>query len=204
MKFYRKNGHKITDAQGPLFAKIANSYVSDLTIVNKEGETKDWFGKTKQYTIIVNEQKKETVQEIKTLEELKTVGQNKYTKYVLKNDIDASSVTTETAVVKGIFKGEFDGGGFTIKGLKKPLFEKVQEGTVRNLKIENAEINSTEESSKNAVITKESNHAVFESLNLADIKVIAVSFGKSTSERIDHRFYFCIRKDFINTCFLHV
>ena len=78
------NGHKITDAQGPLFAKIANSYVSDLTIVNKEGETKDWFGKTKQYTIIVNEQKKETVQEIKTLEELKTVGQNKYTKYVLK------------------------------------------------------------------------------------------------------------------------
>ena len=135
------NGHKITDAQGPLFAKIANSYVSDLTIVNKEGETKDWFGKTKQYTIIVNEQKKETVQEIKTLEELKTVGQNKYTKYVLKNDIDASSVTTETAVVKGIFKGEFDGGGFTIKGLKKPLFEKVQEGTVRNLKIENAEIN---------------------------------------------------------------
>lgn len=63
--------------------------VSDLTIVNKEGETKDWFGKTKQYTIIVNEQKKETVQEIKTLEELKTVGQNKYTKYVLKNDIDA-------------------------------------------------------------------------------------------------------------------
>ena len=87
---------------------------------------------------------------------------------MLKNDIDASSVTTETAVVKGIFKGEFDGGGFTIKGLKKPLFEKVQEGTVRNLKIENAEINSTEESSKNAVITKESNHAVFESLNLAD------------------------------------
>lgn len=36
------------------------------------------------------------------------------------------------------------------------------QGTVRNLKIENAEINSTEESSKNAVITKESNHAVFE------------------------------------------
>ena len=171
------NGHKITDAQGPLFAKIANSYVSDLTIVNKEGETKDWFGKTKQYTIIVNEQKKETVQEIKTLEELQTVGQNKYTKYVLKNDIDASTATTGKAVAEGVFKGEFDGGGFTIKGLKKPLFEKVQEGTVRNLKIENAEINSTEESSKNAVITKESNHAVFESLNLADIKVSGVSYN---------------------------
>ena len=99
--------------------------------------------------------KKKPFRKLRTLEELKTVGQNKYTKYVLKNDIDASSVTTETAVVKGIFKGEFDGGGFTIKGLKKPLFEKVQEGTVRNLKIENAEINSTEESSKNAVITKE-------------------------------------------------
>ena len=171
------NGHKITDAQGPLFTKIANSYVSDLTIVNKEGETKDWFGKTKQYTIIVNEQKKETVQEITTLEELKTVGQNKYTKYVLKNDIDASSAADGTAVVKGTFEGEFDGGGFTIKGLKKPLFEKVQEGTVRNLKIENAEINSENADSKNAVITKESNHAVFESLNLADIKVSGVSYN---------------------------
>lgn len=59
------NGHKITDAQGPLFAKIANSYVSDLTIVNKEGETKDWFGKTKQYTIIVNEQKKKPFRKLR-------------------------------------------------------------------------------------------------------------------------------------------
>ena len=96
---------------------------------------------------------------------------------MLKNDIDASTATTGKAVAEGVFKGEFDGGGFTIKGLKKPLFEKVQEGTVRNLKIENAEINSTEESSKNAVITKESNHAVFESLNLADIKVSGVSYN---------------------------
>ena len=53
----------------------------------------------------------------------------------------------------------------------------ISQGTVRNLKIENAEINSTEESSKNAVITKESNHAVFESLNLADIKVSGVSYN---------------------------
>ena len=45
------------------------------------------------------------------------------------------------------------------------------------MKIENAEINSTEESRKNAVITKESNHAVFESLNLADIKVSGVSYN---------------------------
>lgn len=175
------NGHKITDAKVPLFTKIANSYVSDLTIVNTDGETKDWFGKTRQFTIIVNEEKKETVQEIKTLDDLRTVGENKYTKYVLKNDIDASSVTTEAAVVKGIFKGEFDGCGFTIKGLKKPLFEKVQEGTVRNLKIENAEIQSTEENSKNAVITKESNHAVFENLNMADIKVSGVSYNAAVT-----------------------
>lgn len=125
----------------------------------------------------LKEGKTPILQEIKTLEELQTVGQNKYTKYVLKNDIDASTATTGKAVAEGVFKGEFDGGGFTIKGLKKPLFEKVQEGTVRNLKIENAEINSTEESSKNAVITKESNHAVFESLNLADIKVSGVSYN---------------------------
>ena len=171
------NGYKITNAKGPLFTKIANSYVSDLTIVNTEGETKDWIGKTRPYTIIVNEQKKETVQEIKTLEELQTVGQNKYTKYVLKNDIDASTATTGKAVAEGVFKGEFDGGGFTIRGLKKPLFEKVQEGTVHNLKIEDVSIKSEEENNKTAVITKESNHAVFENLNLADIEVSGVSYN---------------------------
>lgn len=68
--------------------------------------------------------KKETVQEIKTLEELQTVGQNKYTKYVLKNDIDASTATTGKAVAEGVFKGEFDGGGFTIKGLKNHCLKK--------------------------------------------------------------------------------
>lgn len=58
------NGHKITDAEGPLFARIVNSYVSDLSVINKAGEKKDWLGTQKQYTIIVNEKKEETVKEI--------------------------------------------------------------------------------------------------------------------------------------------
>ena len=39
---------------------------------------------------------------------------------------------------------------------------------------------------------------------LADIKVISISFGKSAAKCIDHRLDLCIRQHFIDTCFFHV
>lgn len=172
------NGHKITDAEGPLFARIVNSYVSDLSVINKAGEKKDWLGTQKQYTIIVNEKKEETVKEIASLDDLKTLGENKYTKYVLKKDIDASSIT-EATVIKGIFKGKLDGGDFAITGLKVPLFEKVDDAVITNLKIKDVKISS--QGSKNAAITKESNHTTFENLNLENIQISGESYNAAIS-----------------------
>ena len=117
------NGYKITNATKPLFTRITNSYVADLTIQDTAEAEKDWIAKTKHYTIVVKEQKKETVKEIRTLADLKEIGQNKAQKYVLKADIDASEVT-ETAIAKGNFSGILDGEGHSITGLKVPLLEK--------------------------------------------------------------------------------
>lgn len=172
------NGYKITDAKGPLFARIVNSYVSDLSVINESGEKKDWIGAQRQYTILVNEKKEETVKEITSLDELKTLGENKYTKYVLKNDIDATSAT-DTAVIKGTFKGQLDGGNFAITGLKRPLFEKVDDAVITNLKIKDVEISN--QGSKNAAITKESNHTTFANLSLENIQITGESYNAAIS-----------------------
>lgn len=172
------NGHKITDAKGPLFARIVNSYVSDLSVINESGEKKDWIGAQRQYTILVNEKKEETVKEITSLDELKTLGENKYTKYVLKNDIDVTSAT-DTAVIKGTFKGKLDGGNFAITGLKRPLFEKVDDAVITNLKIKDVEISN--QGSKNAAITKESNHTTFANLSLENIQITGESYNAAIS-----------------------
>ena len=39
---------------------------------------------------------------------------------------------------------------------------------------------------------------------LRDVEIIAVSFGKSASECIDHRLDLCVCKDFVDACLLHI
>ena len=168
------NGYKITNATKPLFTRITNSYVADLTIQDKAGTEKDWIAQAKNYTIVVKEQKKETVKEIHTLEDLKEIGQNKYQKYVLKKDIDASAVT-ETAVAKGIFSRILDGEGHSITGLKVPLLEKTERAEIRNLTVKDVQISN--QNAENAAITKRSHHTVFENLNLENITISGTSYN---------------------------
>lgn len=168
------NGYKITNATKPLFTRITNSYVADLTIQDKAGTEKDWIAQAKNYTIVVKEQKKKTVKEIHTLEDLKEIGQNKYQKYVLKKDIDASAVT-ETAVAKGIFSRILDGEGHSITGLKVPLLEKTERAEIRNLTVKDVQISN--QNAENAAITKRSHHTVFENLNLENITISGTSYN---------------------------
>ena len=168
------NGYKITNATKPLFTRITNSYVADLTIQDTAEAEKDWIAQTKHYTIVVKEQKKETVKEIRTLADLKEIGQNKAQKYVLKADIDASEVT-ETAIAKGTFNGILDGEGHSITGLKVPLLEKTERAEIRNLTVENVQISN--QNAENAAITKRSHHTVFENLNLENITISGTSYN---------------------------
>ena len=168
------NGYKITNATKPLFTRITNSYVADLTIQDTAEAEKDWIAQTKHYTIVVKEQKKETVKEIRTLADLKEIGQNKAQKYVLKADIDASEVT-ETAIAKGTFNGILDGEGHSITGLKVPLLEKTERAEIRNLTVENVQISN--QNAENAAITKRSHHTIFENLNLENITISGTSYN---------------------------
>lgn len=168
------NGYKITNATKPLFTRITNSYVADLTIQDTAEAEKDWIAKTKHYTIVVKEQKKETVKEIRTLADLKEIGQNKAQKYVLKADIDASEVT-ETAIAKGNFSGILDGEGHSITGLKVPLLEKTERAEIRNLTVKNVQISN--QNAENAAITKRSHYTVFENLNLENITISGTSYN---------------------------
>lgn len=168
------NGYKITNATKPLFTKISNSYVADLTIQNAAGEKQDWLAQTKHYTIEVQEQKKETVKEIRTLEDLKEIGQNKAQKYVLKADINASTATGK-AVAEGVFSGILDGEGHSITGLKVPLLEKTERAEIRNLTVKDVQIDS--QNAENAAIVKRSNHTLFENLNLENITISGSSYN---------------------------
>lgn len=168
------NGYKITNATKPLFTRITNSYVADLTIQDTAEAEKDWIAQTKHYTIVVKEQKKETVKEIRTLADLKEIGQNKAQKYVLKADIDASEVT-ETAIAKGTFNGILDGEGHSITGLKVPLLEKTERAEIRNLTVKNVQISN--QNAENAAITKRSHHTVFENLNLENVTISGTSYN---------------------------
>ena len=168
------NGYKITNATKPLFTRITNSYVADLTIQDTAEAEKDWIAQTKHYTIVVKEQKKETVKEIRTLADLKEIGQNKAQKYVLKADIDASEVT-ETAIAKGTFNGILDGEGHSITGLKVPLLEKTERAEIRNLTVENVQISN--QNAENAAITKRSHHTIFENLNLENVTISGTSYN---------------------------
>ena len=168
------NGYKITNATKPLFTRITNSYVADLTIQDTAEAEKDWIAQIKHYTIVVKEQKKETVKEIRTLADLKEIGQNKAQKYVLKADIDASEVT-ETAIAKGTFNGILDGEGHSITGLKVPLLEKTERAEIRNLTVENVQISN--QNAENAAITKRSHHTIFENLNLENVTISGTSYN---------------------------
>ena len=82
---------------------------------------------------------------------------------------------TDAAVIQGTFTGELDGGEYAITGLQVPLFEKVQNATVRNLKLTSVNIANSE--SKNATVAKESNHSTFARLSLEDIKISGKSYN---------------------------
>ncbi|MDR2750623.1 MAG: hypothetical protein LBC41_08190, partial [Clostridiales bacterium] len=81
---------------------------------------------------------------IETVADLKAVNNNLTGKYKLYADIDVSAAAWDPIAYGKQFKGEFDGNGFTIKGIWSPsnakgykgLFSVLEGATVKNLNIE--------------------------------------------------------------------
>lgn len=61
--------------------------------------------------------------------------------YELTEDLDASMIDSSKAAIAGTFRGTLDGNGHKIINLPTVLFEKLNQATIKNLVIENANIN---------------------------------------------------------------
>ncbi len=61
----------------------------------------------------------------------------------LKQNYDASLINEDTKYYVDTYTAKLDGNGFTIKNLQKPLFNKINGGTVKNLNLENVTLDGT-------------------------------------------------------------
>ena len=65
-------------------------------------------------------------------------------KYVLNNDIDFTNASlTSNSVISDTFYGSIDGKGYKIKNLSVGIFDKLNNATIRNLVIENANVTTS-------------------------------------------------------------
>ncbi len=87
---------------------------------------------------VTNECHPETFEEF-----LNRLSANPNETITLKNDLDASSYTSnDSTYITDVFTGTLDGNGYTISNLTKPLFNTINNGTVKNLKIEKVTLDS--------------------------------------------------------------
>ncbi len=126
MPTFRSKIKEIRNVDGRLILILDSTYLTD----EKNGETlRIDFGRIKEN----NHAKNEThpIEAFKVLiEELKENGV-----VTLTRDYNASGVEVDGNTYLEEFTGTLNGNGHTIKNLSKPLFGKIQNGTVENLKL---------------------------------------------------------------------
>lgn len=162
------DGYTIHGLTKPIFRRVNNSYISDL-ILKKDIDSiadKTLLGKTISSTIIAED--KVYKSDISSINDLKSINMRPNGTYRLVNDIDVSSITDETIIMKD-FKGKLDGNGYTITGLKAPLFNHIA-GTVENLKIKDATIDKGSNDYAN-VFAKTSEGATIKNIELYNVNV---------------------------------
>lgn len=121
-----------------------NSILNDVVVNNSNINLP--FAKTITGTLQTLGDTKINIQnnEISTVEDLLEISNSEYPLnkkkvYILKNDLDVSSITGVDAIITGTFDGSINGDGHTISNLKVPLITTLT-GSVSNLNIENVEI----------------------------------------------------------------
>lgn len=77
-----------------------------------------------------------TRSEINTL--IKQMNENPGGEYTLTTDLDASDITSGTAIITTEFSGKLNGNGHKIINLSRPLFEYLNGATIENIILENA------------------------------------------------------------------
>lgn len=108
---------------------------------------------------------------------LKRMRDNPTNTYKLTKDYDASTYTTEELSYFGKteFSGTLDGNGFTISNMSKPLFEKINKATIKNLYIINAQITTRE--NERAVLAHTANNVTVTNVFMDTINISASMNG---------------------------
>lgn len=163
------NGYKISGLSKPIFNRVVNSYISNLTLEESNGTVKNSL-LARGISMSIQVQEEKSVKEIGSLEELQQIGNNAYASYVLTADIDASQADGKV-VIPGTFSSVLTGKGHKIYGLKKPLFENISGGKLTDLSISEVSIEKNTQVPNPAVITLRSNKAVFSDINISDIQL---------------------------------
>ncbi len=73
---------------------------------------------------------------------IETIKSNPFAQISLTMDLDANDISVSSETYLGDFQGTIHGNGYTIKNLKKPLFESLKNATVENLVLDNANVSN--------------------------------------------------------------
>lgn len=153
-----------TKALKPQAPIISISATGEVTIYNNSSSVKSYYSIDGENYSLYNENNKPTISEgqviyakniytyngndyvssitslsynkIDDIIELQNIKGGNY--YIITNDIDASSLTESI----DNFSGTLDGGYHTISGLTKPLFNTLNNGTVKNVVLDNVQLSS--------------------------------------------------------------
>lgn len=75
---------------------------------------------------------------------IETIKNNPAADISLTMDLDANDISVSSATYLGDFQGTIHGNGYTIKNLKKPLFNSLQNASIENLIVENASLSNVQ------------------------------------------------------------
>ena len=153
-----------TKALKPQAPIISISATGEVTIYSNSSSVKSYYSLDGENYSLYNENNKPTISEgqviyakniytyngndyvssitslsynkIDDITELQNITGGNY--YIITNDIDASSLTESI----DNFSGTLDGGYHTISGLTKPLFKTLNNGTVKNVVLDNVQLSS--------------------------------------------------------------
>ncbi len=125
---------------------VNNSLIDDIVVSNINVKLPLFASKQGNNVELTPTSYEVTNFEIHTMEDLLEIETStdplaKKSSYILMDNIDASSISGNSAIISGEFSGTINGNDKTITGLPKPIFENLT-GTVTNLNISSSTVNA--------------------------------------------------------------
>ncbi len=100
---------------------------------------------------------------------IEMIKKDPYANITLGKNLDLSTIDLDTEAVFNVeYHGTFNGNGYKITNLDRPLFKNITNGTIKNLKITNATL---KDSKYKGVIANTASNATITNVNINDVKI---------------------------------